>query len=278
MRILITGVKGFVGSYLLNYFKTTEHKLFGFDVVHEKMDQIQTFNEQSMNEIPEVDCVIMAHAAVSSGNTKINNELLFHVNVSITERLSEKFSNAFFIYLSTASIYEKSETITERSNIVPQTQYAISKYWGERVLENKKHAILRLSSVFGIGMKENTLIPNYINQALKEKKIQVWGKGSRKQNYIAVDEVVRYVLKILDNQEKIKNQILLGVDSTEYTNVQVAEMIADLTHSSIEFINEDYSFSLGYNNVETNYFLSYQAQSDLKTKLKEYIQWKMSNI
>jgi hypothetical protein len=46
-------------------------------------------------------------------------------------------------------------------------------------------------------MKENTLIPNYINQGLIKKEIEVWGNGSRLQNYIHVNDVVNVIELII---------------------------------------------------------------------------------
>lgn len=275
MKILITGISGFLGRNLIS--KLSEYELYGLDIQKEVLDGVKVFGSDNIEDIEiNFDVVIICHAAVASGTTVLSNKILFDVNVSLTEKIVNKFNDAFIVYISTASIYDINlDIVYEKSIINPQSQYAISKYWGEKVvLNNKKSTIIRLSSLYGIGMKENTLIPNYINQALQNKVIQVWGKGERVQNYIHVSDVAKVIHLIIQNQQKFCGKLLLGVSKKEYSNLQIAQIIAKLTQSEIQFINDDYSKSFCYNNNYTTNLLNWEIDTSIEERLQNYIEWK----
>lgn len=275
MRILITGISGFLGRNLIT--KLGQYELFGLDLHDDTIDGVKVFCSAHLEELDiSVDVVVICHAAVASGTVILSNDLLYQVNVSLTEKIVSKFKEAFVVYVSTASIYDVNlELVYENSAINPQSQYAISKFWAEKVvLNNKKSTSIRLSSLYGIGMKENTLIPNYINQALENNSIQVWGRGSRLQNYIHVDDVAHYISLIIENQEKFYAKLFLGVSKKEYSNLQIAQIIAQITKSEIKFVNEDNSKSFCYNNDYTTGLLNWEPTTSIENSLQKYIEWK----
>ncbi|MDP3679590.1 MAG: NAD(P)-dependent oxidoreductase [Flavobacterium sp.] len=275
MKILITGIKGFLGINLIE--RLDKHEVFGLGTKEETIGKIQVFNSNDLDKLDQdFDLVIISHAAVESGTTTLSNESLFNVNVSLTERIIYKFKNAFIIYISTTSVYDFNfDFITETSNINPQSNYSLSKLWGEKIVSiNKKTVILRLSSMYGIGMKENTLIPNYVNQALNSGIIEVWGKGDRLQNYVHVDDVVQYIDLIIQNKENLYGKILLGVSKKQYSNLEIANIILNYTKGKIKFVNEDNSKSFCYNNNYTRNLLNWESQVEIEDRLKKYIEWK----
>lgn len=274
--IIISGIKGFLASHLADLLKDN-YIVYGIGKEDENKDGIQVFSSQRIEEITIVpDFLIVCHAAVSSGQTAQSNELLFDVNVGITEKLIRKFSTSKIIYISSASIYDSNNVlIQENSPINPQSEYAVSKLWAEQiVLKTKKGVAIRLSSLFGNGMKENTIIPNYVNQALKNGVIEVWGKGERAQNYIHVNEVCNCIKSAILNFDSVVGKILLGVSEKEYSNDTLAKIIAEKTNSKVIYINEDNSKSLHYNNNLTCELLGWKPQADFASEIHNYIQWK----
>jgi UDP-glucose 4-epimerase len=275
LKILITGIAGFLGKNLIKTLN--QHQLFGLDIQEGIIDDVPVFSANDLEKIDiQFDVLIICHAAVASGTTILSNDILYNVNVSLTEKIVAKFKDAFVIYISTASIYDVNiSLIQENSNINPQTNYAISKLWSERiVLANAKSLIIRLSSLYGNGMKENTIIPNYVNQALSRGKIEVWGKGERMQNYIHVDEACEYVKLAIENFEKIQGKTLLVVSKKEYSNNELAQIIADETKAEIAYSNNDTSKSLRYNNHVTSELLGFKSQLSFESQIQEYIKWK----
>lgn len=274
--ILITGIKGFLGTYLVNFLKS-EYFIRGVTKSDEIIDDIQIYSSKHLNKINfNPSFVIMCHAIVSSGDYMPSNEELYKVNVKLTQQIINHFKKSKIIYISTASIYNRnSSTIKESSENHPQSEYAKSKYEAEKiVLKTQNAVIVRLSSIYGIGMKENTIIPNYVNQAINAKLIEVWGDGLRKQNYIYVKDACEYVKKVIERFEIVKNKVLLAVDKNEISNLELAQIIARSTNSNIHFVNEDFSKSLFYDNHVTCNLLDWEPKTDFVAEIKKYILWK----
>lgn len=275
MNILITGISGFLGSYLAEKL-SKEHSVIGLYHLNKSnlIADITCFdNLESIKNIPDV--IVMCHAAVSSGITNVDKNTLFEVNVDFTKKILQKFLGVKMIYISSVSVFgSKKEIIQENSFTDPQTEYALSKLDAENeVKKNNNTSIIRFSSLYGNGMKENTLIPNYCNQALESQTIKVWGDGSRLQNYIHIDDAVNLIEKVLDHQSEIAFSVL-GTYSKEYSNNEVAKIISTLTNARIEYVNQDTSTSFQFDNTMTQKILNWQPKKDLEFGLKNYLEWK----
>jgi nucleoside-diphosphate-sugar epimerase len=276
MKILITGINGFLGSHTASLL-TKEHTLIGVvgksaNYIHPnslpiyKADDITSINEK-------LDAVVMCHAAISSGNLRVNNKSLYEGNVAFTERVLNHFPDAYHLYVSSVSVYGNNKSIiTEQTPVQPKTEYAISKLWGEIIVASTtNHGMLRISSLFGPNMKENTIVPNYVNQALKNKKIEVWGKGERKQNYIHGEDATRYLQAMVESKSQ---GIHLGVSSKQTSNIELATIIASSTNAQIVFKAEDSSPSFQFNNEITKNKLHFTTETPLSVGINDYIGWK----
>lgn len=275
MLIAVTGVSGFLGSNVVEFFSKNHDVIrISNSIPAEYSASVYNFSDlQDISPMPEV--IIHCHAAVSSGTNEVDYQTLFDGNVTATHKIVNQFPLAKHIYISTCSIYDPASSIKiETSNILPATEYAISKLWAENiVLQSNNSIIIRLSSLYGIGMKENTILPNYINQALENNKIKVWGKGTRKQNYIHVTDVVHLIDKIIQKNIWDK-KIYLGVGNKEYSNIELAKMISDITNAEIVFVNDDKSSSNQFDNSHTRNELNWMPLADISSEIKKIIEWK----
>lgn len=275
-KIIISGAKGFLGSNLVKLLKE-DYAVFGIGRDNETIEGMKIFSSSQVGKIKVIpDFLILCHAAVSSGNMSPSSKDLFDSNVFLTQQLLEKFSSAKIIYISSASVYDADiDIISENSPVNPQSQYAVSKLWAEKlVLKSKNAAVFRLSSLYGIGMKENTIIPNYTNQAITNNAIKVWGNGMRMQNYISIQDACNYIKYGIQEFDSIRNRILLMVDQTEHSNNQLAEIIAQSTNAKIEHVNEDFSKSSFYSNDLTCSLLGWGPKSDFAFEIHKYVKWK----
>ena len=95
MKILITGIHGFVGSNLVKALKE-ENTIYGLDIVApEKEGVVSTFSWEDLenNLIPEVDAII--HLAGKAHDTKNKSaaDVYFKVNTDLTKKVFDYFSN-----------------------------------------------------------------------------------------------------------------------------------------------------------------------------------------
>lgn len=276
MTIFITGIRGFLGSNLSKIL-SPHYNITG--ITSGKSDltgSIKTYNLNDLSDLNEKpELIVLCHAAVSSGTDKITDEILFEGNVLFTKRIIEKYPESKLIYVSSVSIFEQTqETITEKTISSPKTEYAISKLWAEQLIKTqKKNVIVRLPSIYGIGMKENTLIPNYIQQALDQRRINVWGNGKRLQNYIHVFDAAKLIKSIIENSN-FENDFFLGSFVGEYSNIEIATIISNETGAEINYSGIDESVSFKYDNTYTRNKLNWNPEKNIKDEIIDYIKWK----
>lgn len=275
MKVLITGIYGFLGARLAERLALA-HDVSGLYHTgkRELSAMIPAFD--SLDAITGApDAIVMCHAAVSSGTTQLPKAQLQEVNVDLTARIVRKFPTAKVIYISSVSVYGFPEdVIEEQSAVRPPNDYAVSKWDGEHtVRQNPNHVVVRLSSLYGEGMKENTLIPNYVNQALSKGQIEVWGTGERLQNYIHVTDAVSLIETLLD-KEIAADCPMLGVSERAYSNLEVAEIVAHCIKAKIVHVNQDHSSSVRYENRLTQKVLNWKPEMALEKGIADYIKWK----
>lgn len=278
--ILITGIKGFLATHIADYL-SKKYAIYGIGKESGIYNGISVFSSENLESISiKPDFIIICHAAVESGHARLPSDLMFAVNVSLTKKIVEQFKLAKIIYVSTASVYDSSTSvISESSPINPQSEYAVSKLWAEKiVLQHIESVVVRPSSLYGIGMRENTIIPNYVAQALSEQQVEVWGKGERMQNYIHVDDATKFIDGVIAHFDSVASKVLLMVNNEEWSNKQLALIVAKSTKAILKFVNDDASRSLRYDNSLTCRLLNWLPASNFEIEINKYIQWKIKQF
>lgn len=86
MKLLITGIHGFVGRNIVVAYKN-QHTIYGLDIVsHQKEGVLNTYGWDELDEIPEIDIII--HLAGKAHDTKnqTNSEAYFKINTGLTKK------------------------------------------------------------------------------------------------------------------------------------------------------------------------------------------------
>lgn len=168
MKILITGVHGFVGSNLVKaLFK--EHVIYGMDIISPIKEGVKfTFGWDFLdmpNEILEVDAII--HLAGKAHDTKNEAaaDVYFKVNTDLTKKIYDYFLKSKakkFIFFSTAKAAADKVDGILTEDVVPspvgpygESKIAAEKYIQEHMVDEKQVYILRPCMIHGPGNKGN---------------------------------------------------------------------------------------------------------------------------
>ena len=228
--------------------------------------------------------IIHIAAMVDTNSNPYNREEIYAANVSYTEDLIEslatKSSLKRFIYVSSVSVYGENTKgiITNHTPIGEDTSYyGKTKVWAENHIRKniKNHVIFRFSSIYGDHMKEESIIPKYVNQSISEDQIVVWGNGKRLQNYIHVKDAARLLYLAVSSN---KTGTYLATDSREYSNLALAKIISNNRNCQIIFKNKDSSPSKKYDNNYTKDAFKWSTETEFKTGVKNYIKWKVKQF
>lgn len=237
MKVLITGIHGFVGSNLVNALKG-EHDIYGVDIVTpNKEGVVKTFSwhDLKMHAVPEMDVII--HLAGKAHDTKKKSAAgaYFDINTGLTEKIFDYYLESsaerfiFFSSVKAAADSVPGEILTEDVIPTPIGPYGESKIKAEEYIRNICHTIggmskrvyiLRPCMIHGPGNKGNlNLLYNVVRKGIP------WPLGSfeNRRSFTSIDNLC-FVIEGLMTKDVPTGIYHMGDDEALSTNELIGVM------------------------------------------------------
>jgi len=274
-RILITGGAGFIGSHLAEKYLATGAEVYVIDNLstgtldniehiekypglkdrfHVTIDTI--FNEETMMELVGI-CDTVIHLAAAVGVQYILDNPLSSISTNVLGtdlvlRLCNKFRKKVLV-ASSSETYGKQEIspLYEDGDIVfgssgkARWSYAVGKLVDE-FSAIAYHRTTKLPTVIvrffnTVGPRQTgeygMVIPRFVQQALRDEPITVFGDGSQTRTFTHVSEVCDVIMKIIDTPAAYGEVVNVG--GVEEVSIKVlADLIVRKTgsKSAIKFV------------------------------------------
>ena len=305
MKVLITGGAGFIGSHLaesylergddvyiiddlstgsLENIKHLQENENHKDKLHVTIDTI--LNHDVMLELVGT-CDTILHMAAAVGVQYILDNPLSSIvtNIKGTEAVLElcnKFRKKVLI-ASTSEVYGKHThaPLVETDNIIygPSTKfrwsYAAAKLMDEFTslayhrTKKLQVAIIRLFNTVGPRQsgRYGMVIPRFVQQALRNEVVTVYGNGTQTRTFTYVGDVVGAITKLTECSDAIGDVTNIG-GAEEITIGDLAKKVRELTCSTSEIKY------IPYDEAYTKDFEDMQRRVPSLEKIEKLINWK----
>ena len=220
MKVLITGIAGFIGSHTVEVWKGKLDKIYGIDNFSSGSAENLQGSQKRIMEIFQED--ICDRISLLKTLNQVKPDVVLHLAAqpslleSIRKPSFDALVNAYgtamvaetarycgvkhFVFSSTSAISESDDlypTMPIEFDDIPTSPYGISKLAAEMYVRSifpKNHTILRYANVYGprqVPLGPNQLIPRAIRHVLFGDDFEIYGIGMQTRDFIYVRDVAR---------------------------------------------------------------------------------------
>ena len=269
MRILVTGGLGFLGINLLrilvkqsdeivciDHFGSADSKNFklaqdlGVRVIKHDINKPIIFK----GNIDQVYHLASRASPVDYQKYPVETAMTGALGTANMLRLVKK-KNARILFSSTSEVYGDPRISPQKEiywgNVNPigvRSCYDESKRFGEALMMAYHRQfktdikIVRIFNSYGPGLRvdDGRAIPNFIMQALQNRKIEVYGGGLQTRSFCYVGDTVEGIYKMM-NTESFIGPVNIGNDN-ETTIMDLAKKIKKITRSKSMIVKKSLPF------------------------------------
>lgn len=219
MKVLITGINGFIGKNIAGKFRDCDYEVVGIDLKAEgnvfKTYTADLIKDDLVNILKKERPHMFIHCAgLASVPYSIENpEEDFIANTAVVHRIlfamhQSGLSDRRFILLSSAAVYGQPTQlpISETNECSPLSPYALHKKTAEDIcvyfIKNYGFdiKIARIFSAYGPGLRKQIFWDMF--QKIKSSgKLTLFGTGNESRDYIYIDDLIEAIYLIaVDNK------------------------------------------------------------------------------
>ncbi len=260
---VVTGAAGFLGSHLTDLLLARGHKVIGLDnfitgsvdnIAHLGGNRNFKFIEQDVTEFIFLDCPVnyvwhFASPASPIDYLNVPIQTLKVGSLGTHKALGLAMNkNARFLIASTSEIYgdplvhPQTEDYWGNVNTIgPRGCYDEAKRFAEALTMayHREHQvatrIVRIFNTYGPRMRLNDgrVVPAFVSQALTNKPITVFGKGTQTRSFCYVSDLIEGIYRLMMSDYDLP--VNIG-NPNEMTMLQFAEAIIQATGSRSKIV------------------------------------------
>ncbi len=309
MKILVTGGCGFIGSNFVRFIlnKYPDYKITNLDRLTycgnpDNLKDITGNPNYSFLKGDICDKRTVEHA-IKDCNVVVNFAAETHVDRSIIDagafvktdilgtytllEAARKFDVDGYIQISTDEVYGSIEngSFKEGDKIEPNSPYSASKAGADMIVRSYyvtyslPALITRSSNNFGPYQYPEKLMPLFITNAIRDKKLPLYGDGLNIRDWLYVIDNCS-AIDLIMHKGKI-GEIYNISSGTEKTNLEITNIILGELKKSKELINfvkdrlgHDRRYSLDCSKIKQ---LGWKPKYDFEAAIKETVMWYIKN-
>lgn len=247
MKILITGVNGFIGLKVLDSLKKMHCNDEIIALSSTPVENTRTILHNNYkfdkniflnNKCEDIDILIHIGAYTPKSGKSANLIEENTANIYNTQKLLLALNNLKkIIFISTLDIYKEDDIITESTLENPISLYGWSKLYCEKMVQayakenDIVYQILRLGHVFGPGEeKYQKILPLTIKKVINNEDIEIWGDGKAIRTFIYIKDVVNAIVNSINLSE---SQIINIVGEEQVTITDLVRKIIEISQKNI---------------------------------------------
>ena len=257
MRIAVTGVAGFIGSNLADRLLAEGHEVVGIDnLAYGVIEQVPPGADFRKVDIRDENLAqhlrgtdTLFHLAAKNSIADCQADPLDAVDVNVRGTVNvlvaaETAGIRKVVLAESSALYEGSQTLpTPESEVAPRSFYAVSKfcamYFADAFARYRGMNLtaLRYLCVYGPRQDYRRTIPPvmsaFIIKLLKGERPVIYGDGSKRRDFVYVDDVNDFHLRCIDDARTDGNTYNLG-GGRNYSVREIYDAIAEMLERTIE--------------------------------------------
>lgn len=310
MKILITGGAGFIGSNFIRYYikNHPEDKIINLDKLTyaghlESLKDIEDnpnyefvkgdiISEDLVDQVMARVDIVVHFAAESHVDRSIIDPLIFvKTNTLGTANLLNnalKHKVKRFHHVSTDEVYgalgPNDPPFTPETPYKPRTPYAASKAGADHLVRSFYETyglpvtITNCANNFGPYHDPEKLIPRFITNLLRDKKVPLMGKGENIREWIYVEDHARGIEAVLQKGKIGETYLLDGEEKTNFEVTKELLKVLGKDESFIEYVPDRLGHDFRYaNDGSKARSLGWEPKFNFNEALEETVIWFKEN-
>lgn len=271
---VVAGGAGFIGSHVCERLLREGKKVICIDnLITGSEDNIADFlsnpdftfiNHDLIHSVPkihgEVEAVLHLASPASPNGKSPRSYIAYPIETLMVNSLGTKnlldlalLKGSRYLFASTSEVYGDPNVSPQKEdyfgNVNPngiRSVYDEGKRFGEAISMayfrkfELDVRIIRIFNTYGDRMQKDDgrVVSNFINQALQNEDLTIYGEGNQTRSFCYVDDLVEGILKAVSVDEARGEVMNLG-NPEEYKIIELAHKIKELTNSNSKIVKEE---------------------------------------